>query len=60
MDFKEWFNEVDYSGMNVFYRIISMSSDCDDLDALSALMEKAFEAGYEQGVHMIQVDGPEL
>jgi hypothetical protein len=52
MDFHEWFYKVDDSGMNGFDRIISVSSDCDDIDALAALMEKAFDAGVQEGIEI--------
>ena len=50
MDFKEWFYKVDDSGMSGFDHIInSFYSEHDDVDAVAALMEKAFNAGKEVG-----------
>jgi hypothetical protein len=46
MDFNEWFYKVDDSGMNGFDRIIHcFSHENDDVDAIAALMEEAFNAG---------------
>tara|TARA_R110000787_G_scaffold10100_1_gene34659 strand:+ start:651 stop:827 length:177 start_codon:yes stop_codon:yes gene_type:complete len=50
MDFNEWFYNGDDSGMSRFeYLALNASLDCDDVDALSALMEEAFNAGKEVG-----------
>jgi hypothetical protein len=51
MDFNEWFYNVDDSGMNGFDRIIHcLSHEHDDVDAIAALMEKAYEAGVASGI----------
>jgi hypothetical protein len=62
MDFNEWFYQKDDYGIDWLDYISSVSSGCDNIiiEDLVALVEKAYNIGYEQGVHMTQVDGPEL
>ena len=51
MDFNEWFYNGDDSGTSRFeYLALNASLDCDDVDALAALMEEAYEAGVASGI----------
>jgi hypothetical protein len=64
MDFHEWINAPteDIFGNDDFASIYELVIDGhyeSRIDILD-LLEEAFDVGYEQGVHMTQVDGPEL
>jgi hypothetical protein len=51
MDFKEWLNEIDDSDMSAFdYLVFHSFPDPTDVAALSALLEKAFNAGVASGI----------
>jgi hypothetical protein len=65
MDFHEWLNAPTENifgndwGLVSIYKLVIDGHYDSRIDILT-LLEEAFNTGYEQGVHMTQVDGPEL
>jgi hypothetical protein len=50
MDFNDWLNQIDEFDMSAFdYLVFHSFPDPTDVAALSALLEKAFNAGKEVG-----------